>query len=125
VCVDETPLLRDIQRLLGQPIEQVVVPGFEPNREVRAEPIQLRSAEHRGPRGPRRSGRPMHAPQHPSPQHASPQLASAHSGNASYGARPTGSPAGQRRRQRPGRRSAAGSSIGNRWQGMPGERFSR
>jgi ATP-dependent RNA helicase RhlE len=125
VCVDETPLLRDIQRLLGQPIEQVVVPGFEPNREVRAEPIQLRSAEHRGPRGPRRSGRPMHAPQHPSPQHASPQHASAHSGNASYGARPTGSPAGQRRRQRPGRRSAAGSSIGNRWQGMPGERFSR
>ena len=30
VCVDEAPLLRDIERLLGRPIPTRVIPGFEP-----------------------------------------------------------------------------------------------
>ncbi|CAN5517834.1 DEAD/DEAH box helicase [soil metagenome] len=44
VCVDEAKLLRDIERLLGRPIPAEVVPGFEPDRNIRAEPILLRSA---------------------------------------------------------------------------------
>ncbi|MFI5225920.1 MAG: DEAD/DEAH box helicase [Candidatus Limnocylindrales bacterium] len=44
VCVDEAPLLRDIERLLRHPIPAEVVPGFEPDRSIRPEPIRLRSA---------------------------------------------------------------------------------
>jgi ATP-dependent RNA helicase RhlE len=66
VCVDEAELLRDIQRLLRRPLPSELVPGFEPDRSVRAEPIRLRSGDagHRqaDPRrrapGPRREGRP-------------------------------------------------------------------
>jgi len=39
VCVDEHKLLRDIERVLGKPIAQEIVPGFEPDRNVRPEPI--------------------------------------------------------------------------------------
>jgi ATP-dependent RNA helicase RhlE len=47
VCVDEAPLLRDIEKLLGRSIPQEIVPGFEPDRSIRAEPIRQRSG---GPR---------------------------------------------------------------------------
>jgi ATP-dependent RNA helicase RhlE len=40
VCVDERQLLVDIERLLGVEIEQAVVPGYEPDPQIRAEPIQ-------------------------------------------------------------------------------------
>jgi ATP-dependent RNA helicase RhlE len=43
VCVDEAPLLRDIERLLGRPILSEVIPGFEPDRSIRPEPIRQRS----------------------------------------------------------------------------------
>jgi len=43
VCVDEAPLLRDIERLLGRPIPSEVIPGFEPDRSIRPEPIRQRS----------------------------------------------------------------------------------
>ena len=56
VCVDEAPLLRDVERLLAGPIPSRVVPGFEPNRSIPAEPIRLRSGQ-RGQRGqPQRNG---------------------------------------------------------------------
>jgi len=41
VCIDEHKFLRDIERLIKKDIEQVVVPGFEPDPSIRAEPIQL------------------------------------------------------------------------------------
>src|SRR6478735_4384697 len=47
VCVDEAPLLREIEKLLGRSIPTEVIPGFEPDRSIRAEPIRQRSA---GPR---------------------------------------------------------------------------
>ena len=57
VCVDEAPLLRDIERLLGGPIPSRLIDGFEPNRDIRPEPIRLRTAQHAGQRrnasGPR------------------------------------------------------------------------
>jgi len=53
VCIDEAPLLREIERLLRGPIASRVVPGFEPNRLLPAQPIRLRSGQaHRSP--PRR-----------------------------------------------------------------------
>ena len=64
VCVDEQKLLHDIQRVLGAPIPSEVIPGFEPDRSVRPEPI-LRGGlgrarpEPRGARGPRPMGAPM------------------------------------------------------------------
>jgi ATP-dependent RNA helicase RhlE len=39
VCVDEAGLLKDIQKILTQPLQQVVVPGFEPDPRARAQPL--------------------------------------------------------------------------------------
>ena len=60
VCVDEAPLLREIEHLLGRSIPTEQIPGFEPDRSIRPEPIRQRSV---GPRlaGPARGvgrGRP-------------------------------------------------------------------
>jgi len=44
VCVDEAPLLREIEGLLKTRIPSETVAGFEPDRSIRAEPIRLRSA---------------------------------------------------------------------------------
>ena len=40
VCVDENKLLVDIERLLKSKIEKKVLPGYEPDPRVRAEPVQ-------------------------------------------------------------------------------------
>jgi ATP-dependent RNA helicase RhlE len=57
VCVDEKKLLADIERLLKTEIEQVVIPGHEPDPSIRPEPIvngrnhkprRHRPAGHRG-----------------------------------------------------------------------------
>ena len=142
VCVDERPLLQDIQALLRRPIPTETVDGFEPNRNVRPEPIRLRStpaerAEHRGarggqpsggrgghpsagrgpgrPGGGRRGGRPSGDQAHGSP--------ATHGAPAIYGSPAThGSPAGhgsapghsrRRRHDRKPATFAPGSGIGN------------
>jgi ATP-dependent RNA helicase RhlE len=40
VCIDERGLLMDIERLIKRQIESVVVPGFEPDPRIKAEPLQ-------------------------------------------------------------------------------------
>jgi ATP-dependent RNA helicase RhlE len=50
VCVDEKGLLRDIERFIKREIEVEVIPGFEPDPNAKAQPIQLRSQGHPGPR---------------------------------------------------------------------------
>jgi len=40
VCVDEKKLLADIERLLKRSIEKVVIPGYEPDVSIKAEPIK-------------------------------------------------------------------------------------
>jgi ATP-dependent RNA helicase RhlE len=35
VCIDEAPLLREIEKLLGRSIPTEVIPGFEPDRSIR------------------------------------------------------------------------------------------
>ncbi|HEY7025709.1 MAG TPA: DEAD/DEAH box helicase [Candidatus Limnocylindrales bacterium] len=50
VCVDERPLLAEIERLLGHRIDTEIVEGFAPDPAIRPEPIQRRSANnHRRP----------------------------------------------------------------------------
>lgn len=39
VCVDEKDFLRDIERLLKQEIPKVLIPGYEPDPTIKAEPI--------------------------------------------------------------------------------------
>jgi len=40
VCVDEHKLLDDIERLLKRDLSRIVIPGYEPDPSIRAQPIQ-------------------------------------------------------------------------------------
>jgi ATP-dependent RNA helicase RhlE len=64
VCVDEHKLLKDIERILKRDIEKRVVPGFEPDPRIRAEPIQ-KPRTGRGAQSPRGAApaKPRQAPQ--------------------------------------------------------------
>lgn len=63
VCIDEKRLLNDIERLLKREIEAKVMPGFEPDPTIKAEPIEngRRSQAPRGaaPSGQRKQQRPQ------------------------------------------------------------------
>lgn len=39
VCIDEIKLLKDIEQLTRRTIPKIVVPGYEPNQSIKAEPI--------------------------------------------------------------------------------------
>ncbi len=104
VCIDERPLLRDIERLLGHAIPTEVVSGFEPDPSATAEPIRLRSG------------------QRPATGAASGRQFRARPAGRAGGVAPTAPVASKRRDGRPRR---AGASIGNqgqRWSSLPGER---
>jgi ATP-dependent RNA helicase RhlE len=50
VCIDEQRLLRDIERLLKCKIEKEIIPGYEPDPRIKAEPIlNGRSQRRNGP----------------------------------------------------------------------------
>ena len=51
VCVDEEKLLRDIERLLKTRIEKQVLPGYEPDARIKAEPIQRGRPQRSGGQG--------------------------------------------------------------------------
>ena len=53
VCVDEEKLLRDIERLLNSKIDKEVIPGYEPNPRIKAEPIHMGRSHRSGGRGNR------------------------------------------------------------------------
>jgi len=102
VCVDEAPMLREIERLLGRSVPVEVVPGFEPDRSIPAEPIRLRTAGAPGSRGPRPPARPQRY------------------GNAA----PVNG--GQRRPARPnGVRPPVRVRYHGEWMSLPGERKAR
>ena len=61
VCVDEDRLLRDIETLLDKKIEKQVLPGYEPDRSIKAEPIQKGRARRSGPSGNSGRGKPRGA----------------------------------------------------------------
>ncbi len=58
VCVDEFKLLADIEKLIKRQIPQEIIDGFIPDPHAKAEPIQLRSFDHRGGGGGGRGQRP-------------------------------------------------------------------
>jgi ATP-dependent RNA helicase RhlE len=103
VCIDERPLLADIERLLGHRIEIEVIPGFEPNGSFRAAAIEARQSagRGRGRRGRGSAGRPARI---------GPSV-----GRQQHGQRPAGSPAARPTAQNIGRPLVA----------LPGERFAR
>jgi ATP-dependent RNA helicase RhlE len=72
VCVDEDRLLRDIEVLLGRRIDVEIIPGYEPDRSIRPQPIRLRTGGELAPRAPR-------------PAFAAPAPGRGHTG---FGARP-------------------------------------
>jgi ATP-dependent RNA helicase RhlE len=55
VCVDEHQLLADIEKLIKQRLPSVVVPGFGPNPDIKAEPIPNGRQSRQKPRDERRS----------------------------------------------------------------------
>ncbi|MDR3480287.1 MAG: DEAD/DEAH box helicase [Burkholderiaceae bacterium] len=56
VCVDEHQMLRDIEKLIKRALPKEIIPGFEPDPNARAQPIQLRSGNVPGRRPQGRSG---------------------------------------------------------------------
>ncbi len=48
VCVDEHQMLKDIEKLIKQTLPREVIPGFEPDLNAKAQPIQLRSGNAHG-----------------------------------------------------------------------------
>jgi ATP-dependent RNA helicase RhlE len=97
VCIDEKSLLTDIERFIKREIAVEVVPGFEPDPNARAQPIQLRSSGHAGQPGGRGGNR--------SSQNK-PRNGNAPRKAAGAPAKP-GSPSGQGRRPQPAGSSAS------------------
>ena len=64
VCVDEEKLLRDIESLLNCKIDREVIPGYEPDPRIKAEPIRMGRSQRSGARGNRsRKNAGLGAPQ--------------------------------------------------------------
>jgi ATP-dependent RNA helicase RhlE len=57
VCVDEHNMLRDIEKFIKREIQKEVIPGFEPDPNARAQPVQLRSGNANGQRRNHPQGR--------------------------------------------------------------------
>ena len=147
VCVDEADLLRDIERLLRRALPAEVVPGFEPDRSARPEPIRLRSrgpvrqaparatAGRSVPSAGRHPGRGSASPSRPRSGHPAgfgrPVHSSAgRSAHSSSGrpAQPVTAPTYGHDGSRPGQREAViprGTPWPRRPVALPGERLSR
>jgi ATP-dependent RNA helicase RhlE len=61
VCIDEKKLLADIEQVLRHGIEQITIPGYEPDASIRAEPIK--NGRNKQPSRGRRNG-PGHSGRH-------------------------------------------------------------
>ena len=83
VCIDEHKLLRDIEQVLKREIEKRVLPGFEPDPRIKAEPI-MKPRTARGGRQGSPAGRTHGGPGTPQParaNHRAPARGSHHSGS--------------------------------------------
>src|SRR5690349_1658224 len=68
VCVDEHQMLKDIEKLIKQTLPRHVIPGFEPDPNARAQPIQLRSGNGGGRNQPRGNNGAAKSRTTPAPQ---------------------------------------------------------
>ncbi len=57
VCVDEHNLLRDIERLLKCEIDKEIIPGYEPDSRIKAEPVRRGGSQRPSGRGGARPGK--------------------------------------------------------------------
>ena len=57
VCVDEHNLLRDIERLLKSEIDKEIIPGYEPDSRIKAEPVKRGGSQRPTGRGGTRPGK--------------------------------------------------------------------
>jgi len=134
VCVDEGPLLRGIEKLLGRGIPAETISGFEPDRSIPAEPIKFRSgmAGHQGAPGGQRpgGGQRSFGGQRPAGRGAG---SPARGGSPSRGGSPArgggfgqAGPAARRGGHPTAQRNApSGMGIGSQRVALPGERLAR
>mgnify|MGYP002639216924 CR=1 FL=1 len=111
VSVDETKLLRDIEKLLDRKIERQIVPDFEPDPNIRSAPVPSRSA--RGGGGGGRGRRPAR------PGAARSGAGSGSGGGGGGGSRRRSSGSGPSRNSG-GSRSNSGGGSGSRSGGAGG-----
>jgi ATP-dependent RNA helicase RhlE len=116
VCIDEAGLLDDIETLLRKPIPWEYIPGFEPDRTIRAEPLR----EVRGRGGAPRTGRTFSGSR-------GPRSASGGQSAARRGARPTTAHGSQHAKPRPASHGANPAREGapRSMVTLPGERIAR
>jgi ATP-dependent RNA helicase RhlE len=122
VCVDEHQMLKDIEKLIKQTLPRAVIPGFEPDPNAKAQPIQLRSGApghgNRGgrPGGGRPGGGAPRSAGAPAGRSAAPSGGNRNGGNAGGGRGNGGGNGGNggRNGQNRGPRPAARSGGGDR-----------
>ncbi|RJX30947.1 MAG: DEAD/DEAH box helicase [Oxalobacter sp.] len=68
VCVDEHQMLKDIEKLIKQTLPREVIPGFEPDLNAKAQPIQLRSGNAGGRQQQQRRANPAAGKAQPATQ---------------------------------------------------------
>jgi len=57
VCVEEQNLLRDIEQLLKRKIDKEIIPGYEPDSRIKAEPVRRGASQRSSGRGGARPGK--------------------------------------------------------------------
>ena len=117
VCIDEADLLADIERLLRGPIPWETVPGFEPDRRLRAEPIRELIRGGRSSGGHLRRSAPRRNPVRAAVRQDGPRR---HAGHAP---RPATAPAAHRAAASHAAVPLAGAP--RTFVTLPGERFAR
>ena len=83
VCVDEHQLLGDIERLLKRDLSKIIIPGYEPDPSIRAQPIQKR-------RSGGGASKPRNGSGHPRGKRPGAGAGKARSGAAAGRGKPTG-----------------------------------
>ncbi|MES9963960.1 MAG: ATP-dependent RNA helicase RhlE [Candidatus Sedimenticola sp. 20ELBAFRAG] len=130
VCVDELKLLRDIERLLKRDIPKEIIPGYEVDPSIKAEPIQNgRGGRQQQGRG-NRSGGGHRETEHKRPRRASNKKRSHNQGNQADENRGKGNSASGNQRSQGNQaksgnkaaKPAARANSGNRRSGRTSER---
>lgn len=102
VCVDETGLFRDIERLLGEPIPHEIVVGFEPDPNAKAEPAKKSGQQRTQSRRSSQSRSPKPSGKKKTRRRRKPKAnASGASGGASGKSAPQKADGRRRRRRKP------------------------
>jgi len=120
VCVDELKLLRDIERLLRREISKQVLPGYEPDPSIRAEPIL--NGRNNGRGNDRERGRGRSRPQPQSENRGRDRLSAGNRSDASSDSRYE---SGSSRAGSPGSGSLAGSKRAGSQQAGEGRKPSK